>query len=357
VLGFLERRHGSGPGLGGGADPPPPFAGALAPLSLQFQPHLPHPSDAAPPGFGPFQPAGGPLPAGAVPAFLHAPAPSFLREVPVGGGAQRPLPPHPAPSAPAGGGGGGSARREGKPAVSHSTVEKQRRDRINSLIDELRELVPPQGSADADAPTQPTPPPGQAPGAGVESGKRPKHVVLADTITLVRELQGRLAADERQLARLHDHTARCPFHTLGDCHASGMACRAGEGAGAAAHVAQLQLGPGGAGGAAAAALARPPSPEGEGESVEVEPGAGCLYVKVHCRDRHGLLADIVRALKATPCEITSAAITTTARGNVYDVFQVTPAPGTPTALVDEIRSSVADAMTGRKAAEKKRRAE
>lgn len=38
---------------------------------------------------------------------------------------------------------------DGKPAVSHSMVEKQRRDRINNLIDELRDLVPPQGCGPA----------------------------------------------------------------------------------------------------------------------------------------------------------------------------------------------------------------
>lgn len=59
---------------------------------------------------------------------------------------------------------------DGKPQISHSVVEKQRRDRINNLIDELREIVPPQESSPTDT-------------------KRPKHVVLADTIALVRDMQ------------------------------------------------------------------------------------------------------------------------------------------------------------------------
>lgn len=70
------------------------------------------------------------------------------------------------------------------PKQPHSQVEKQRRDRINSLIDELRELVPPQGSeAAATMPQE---------GAASE-GRRPKHVVLADTIRLIKDLQLQVA--------------------------------------------------------------------------------------------------------------------------------------------------------------------
>ena len=67
-------------------------------------------------------------------------------------------------------------------------------------------------------------------------------------------------------------------------------------------------------------------PEAEGavvrQEVVVEENESCLYVRVHAHDRHGLLADIVRALKALPLEITTAAVTTTRDGGVYDVFQV-----------------------------------
>lgn len=63
--------------------------------------------------------------------------------------------------------------------VSHSTIEKQRRDRINSLIDELRELVP--SAATMKGPD----------GADM---KRPKHVVLSDTISLLKSLQHKARA-------------------------------------------------------------------------------------------------------------------------------------------------------------------
>lgn len=93
---------------------------------------------------------------------------------------------------------------EPKQHISHSTVEKQRRDRINSLIDEvistmhafilclpwqlraekvsvlllqLRDLVPPQPLSSQQE--------------GLEN-KRPKHVVLSDTIALVRDLQDKV---------------------------------------------------------------------------------------------------------------------------------------------------------------------
>ena len=47
-----------------------------------------------------------------------------------------------------------------------------------------------------------------------------------------------------------------------------------------------------------------------------------LAWQVNCRDRRGLLADVISALKSFPLEITTAAVTTTADGYVYDVFQV-----------------------------------
>ena len=47
------------------------------------------------------------------------------------------------------------------------------------------------------------------------------------------------------------------------------------------------------------------APEGAPASsgVVVEQGESCLYVKVNCRDRRGLLGDIILALKAMPLEV------------------------------------------------------
>ena len=47
------------------------------------------------------------------------------------------------------------------------------------------------------------------------------------------------------------------------------------------------------------------APEGAPVSsgVIVEQGESCLYVKVNCRDRRGLLGDIIMALKAMPLEV------------------------------------------------------
>ena len=47
-----------------------------------------------------------------------------------------------------------------------------------------------------------------------------------------------------------------------------------------------------------------------------------LVWQVNCRDRRGLLSDVITAIKSFPLEITTAAVTTTADGYVYDVFQV-----------------------------------
>ncbi|KDD72046.1 hypothetical protein H632_c3955p0, partial [Helicosporidium sp. ATCC 50920] len=94
---------------------------------------------------------------------------------------------------------------------------------------------------------------------------------------------------------------------------------------------------------------------GAAGSVVVDQRPDCIYVKVTCRDRHGLLSDIVRALKALPLEITTAAVTTTRDGNVSDMFQVALLPGASVTL-DAIRDAVQSVIEGPGVVEKKRKA-
>lgn len=249
---------------------------------------------------------------------------------------------------------GGHSMRQGKPMVSHSTVEKQRRDRINSLIDELRDLVPPPSHQEQRSEG------GEGSmGGGVDGGKRPKHQVLSDTISLVKELQNKLAVSEERAAALQRHEDTCPFHGLEE-HA--VADKRAAQPGSEPPQQQAMEATGGCSGTTSASVSAAALSDAAAmsvdsqEGVEIEQGAGCLFVKVCCRDRHGLLADIVRTLKAVPVEISSAAITT--RGNyVHDVFQITPPPGQVAAPVEEVRDAVLAVMAGAATAEKKRRME
>ena len=239
---------------------------------------------------------------------------------------------------------------------------------------QLRELVPPQGSGDAAA--------GAADMLGGGEGRRPKHVVLSDTIRLIRGLRVQLAEAQ----------------TGGAGEGGGGSGRSGPASyGYPPPEEQQQQGLGAAharrhswdGATAPAAplhpeLPRPPEPDADGSggaesgvAVELEDGA-IRYVKVRwagwgdwdsgvytrspsvahppappacqhpvplllpapacqphptdpcpcprprqvtCPDRHGLLADVVRALRELPLEITTAAITTRRDAWVHDVFQ------------------------------------
>lgn len=182
--------------------------------------------------------------------------------------------------------------REPKQHISHSTVEKQRRDRINSLIDELRDLVPPSPANNSQQ-------------EGLDN-KRPKHVVLSDTIALVKELQDKARLGEVNQPLKQEDNAQALMQRS---YPEGSTSRSSDQSGSPRANSAPDL---------------PSAPEGAPVSsgVVVEQGESCLYVKVNCRDRRGLLGDIILALKAMPLEITTAAITTTQDGNVYDVFQV-----------------------------------
>ncbi|KAG1665389.1 hypothetical protein FOA52_015799 [Chlamydomonas sp. UWO 241] len=75
--------------------------------------------------------------------------------------------------------------------VSHSTVEKRRRDRINQLVDLLAEQVPPSNTQKY----------GYG-GSGTTHPRRPKHTVLSDTLLLLGRTREALVEYERQVAEL-----------------------------------------------------------------------------------------------------------------------------------------------------------
>ncbi|GIL90245.1 hypothetical protein Vretimale_16311 [Volvox reticuliferus] len=187
-----------------------------------------------------------------------------------------------------------SLAMEPKGQISHSTVEKQRRDRINSLIDELRELVPPQSRSNN----------GVA-GEGLEA-RRPKHVVLADTIQLLKHLQQKL-----QVTTVEQHA----YHNTNGMKSQDddTAISEGKSKGSSSQD-DLDM-------SGAPQMPHIPCQMTQNAGVTVERGPDCYYVQVKCRDRKGLLSDIINALRQLPLEIRSAAVTTT-NGTVRDVFEV-----------------------------------
>ena len=81
--------------------------------------------------------------------------------------------------------------------VSHGASEKQRRDRINSMIDQLRVLVPPKGGAQCNSSAS------TADQAIIE-GKRSKYAVLAETNQLISVQQRQLQEKDAELQRLRE---------------------------------------------------------------------------------------------------------------------------------------------------------
>eukprot|EP00198_Chlamydomonas_reinhardtii_P010608 XP_001699945.1 predicted protein [Chlamydomonas reinhardtii] len=162
--------------------------------------------------------------------------------------------------------------------VSHSTVEKQRRDRINSLIDE--------------------------------------HVVLADTINLLKALRQRVnrgASGVRNVRALGPACNGLPLWMPNQ----GRALQDDDDMG---H-------PGGPG-------------------VTVKKGPDCFYVQVTCPDRKGLLSDITDTLRNLSLEVRTAAVTTNG-GSVRDVFEVVPPDGAVALAPEAVQSMVQGALSQR----------
>eukprot|EP00201_Polytomella_parva_P020487 CAMPEP_0175042430 /NCGR_PEP_ID=MMETSP0052_2-20121109/2566_1 /TAXON_ID=51329 ORGANISM="Polytomella parva, Strain SAG 63-3" /NCGR_SAMPLE_ID=MMETSP0052_2 /ASSEMBLY_ACC=CAM_ASM_000194 /LENGTH=270 /DNA_ID=CAMNT_0016305255 /DNA_START=470 /DNA_END=1282 /DNA_ORIENTATION=- len=198
---------------------------------------------------------------------------------------------------------------ENRGNVSHSTVEKLRRDRINSLIDELRELVPPQKIS----PSQRS--------DNLES-RRPKHIVLADTIALLRNLQ--LNKDSLVGASLILNGTKAEEQCTSDTSKGSSTLEDGDIISGAPQLPYI------------------PCQLTQYAGVAVEKGPECYYVQVKCRDRKGLLSDIINALKMLPIEIRTAAVTTTGDGTVRDVFEIRVDDAS--LGVEEIQNMVHDAL-------------
>ncbi|KAG2499246.1 hypothetical protein HYH03_002825 [Edaphochlamys debaryana] len=271
------------------------------------------------------------MPPGAV-GMATAPGPGRPSPVPVPGpgpGQAQIWAPTPVPApglatakAGAKAGRGGGAAAAAPPVVSHSSVEKQRRDRINSLIDQLRELVPPE---------HPLPTSTAALSAAEAEARRPKHTVLADTIALLKHLQqlevcGPAQAGPASIAAAgaQPHATQPPHRGASAVGAAGSRGGAWSPGGADAspqgqRPASPSPGPGAAAGPSTGAGAAP----GPCVRVEAGPTADCYYVRVRCPDRKGLLVDIMDTLRRLPLEVRTASITT-ANGMVRDVFEVRP---------------------------------
>jgi hypothetical protein len=192
--------------VGGGFVPTPHAGGCGAPPLAASYDDLP----AAAASAGLRHAASWPAGAASSPAPPPARPPSSARRSGRGGGTGAGSPAGAAAAA-AGGGGDATYHRSsgGNATLSHSTIEKQRRDRLNGLLDDLGTLVPP---ADGRP----------------EASRRPKHVILSDAIALLTALREQLRLSRGEAAALRARVAAA------EARAAAAAGAAGAGAGAAA---------------------------------------------------------------------------------------------------------------------------
>lgn len=203
-----------------------------------------------------------------------------------------------------------------------------------------------------------------------DAQKRAKHVVLADTIALLKSLQPQLRALNGSASPSLPPLARAPSAAAANANAGLPASGWPQAVAAAADGFKAEGQQAGCGFAedseaqqrgsccssdsheqlllarmaqqqqAAGAAWPPPLPSVPAAidseyRVAVEPRPdGAMFVRVKCRDRRGLLCDISNSLKQLPLEVTTAAITTTPDGRVHDVFEIRPMKGVNVSMAE-----------------------
>jgi len=278
--------------------------------------------------------------------------------------------------------------------VSHGASEKQRRDRINSMIDQLRQLVPIRGVRSNGDSADPANVDGTF---GVE-GRRSKYVVLAETINMIRNMKTELEDRDRQietmkgeieeLNKFKAETEANEKMQIDNKARSGSTGESPKANGGSASVgsrpsptffrerSNSKSSNGGTkeemadelaaaedrannspvpsesisdsdGGKEVASsdigeMADKAEDEPPQEGVVVDMGPDHCFIKVTCTDRRGLLGDILNTFKMLPIEVVRAAITTR-NEMVTDIFDVKVYDGCALTS-DDIRMKVIEGM-------------
>ena len=226
------------------------------------------------------------------------------------------------------------------------------RERINTLIDELREIVPAQArgsdGGDGGSPTAVEAAPLK------ENAKRPKHEVLADTITLMRRLlanpdtmhiikqggragegfmvdewdgsnEDDLEAEEgggpQEVADLEGGEVLISVRRRGPGGTGSMGNGSDGREGSANSGEGLATG-GGKGASASAQKGGPASSDGGSNGSAQPAGSDKMTVTVKCADRYGLLHTLTSSLKSMGLRTQTAVVSTSADGIVKDTFKV-----------------------------------